>query len=94
MLSRHPKTYLRLKEKVDRGIPSEGGIEPSNPIARNQDLQDHSLAFLRAPLRPLADSYRMEHGLTLEFPVNSSPEAVGTRPNEDSTMFPTPPPFF
>jgi hypothetical protein len=30
-LSRHPKTYSRLKGKVDGGIPSEGGIEPSNP---------------------------------------------------------------
>jgi hypothetical protein len=53
-----------------------------------------SLAFLRAPLWPLADSYRIEHGLTLEFPVNSSPEAIGTRPNEGSMTFPTPPPFF
>jgi hypothetical protein len=94
MISRHPKTYSRLKEKVDRGIPSEGGIEPSNPIARNRDPQDHSLAFLRAPPRPLADSYRMEHGLSLEFPINSSPETVKTRPNKDSTTFHTPPPFF
>jgi hypothetical protein len=67
-LSRHPKTYSRLKEKVDKGIPSEGGIEPSNPIARNRDPHDYSLAFLRAPPWPLADSYQMEHGLTLEFP--------------------------
>jgi hypothetical protein len=67
-LSRHPKTYSRLKEKVDVGIPSEGGIEPSNPIARNQDPHDYSLTFLRAPPWPLADSCRMEHGLTLEFP--------------------------
>jgi hypothetical protein len=67
-LSRHPKTYSRLKEKVCKGIPSEGGIEPSNPIARNQDLHDFSLAFLRAPPWPLADSYRMEHGLALESP--------------------------
>jgi hypothetical protein len=39
-LSRHPKTYSRLKEKVDGGIPLEGGIEPSNPIDRNQDPHD------------------------------------------------------
>jgi hypothetical protein len=39
-LSRHPKTYSRLKEKVDRGIPLEGGIEPSNPIDRNRDPHD------------------------------------------------------
>jgi hypothetical protein len=94
MLSRYPKTYSRIKEKVDGEIPSEGGIEPSNPIARNRDPQDYSLAFLRAPPRPLADSYRMEHGLPLEFPVNSSPETVKTHPNEGSTTFPTPPPFF
>jgi hypothetical protein len=94
MLSRHPKTYLRLKEEVDGGIPSEGGIEPSNHIVRNQDPQDHSLAFFRAPPRQLADSYRMEHGLPLEFPVNSSLETIRTRPNEGSTTFPTPPPFF
>jgi hypothetical protein len=93
-LSRHLKTYSRLKEKVDGGIPSERGIEPSNPIARNQDPHDYSLASLRAPLRPLADSYRMEHGLPLEFPIDSSPETVETRPNEGSMTFPTPPPFF
>jgi hypothetical protein len=86
--------YSRLKEKVSRGIPLEGGIEPSNPIARNRDPQDHSLTFLRAPPRPLADSYRMEHELPLEFPVNSSPETVGTRPNEGSMTFSTSPPFF
>jgi hypothetical protein len=93
-LSRHPKTYSRLKEKVNEGIPSEGGIEPSNPIERNRDPHDYSLAFLRASSRLLADSYRMKHGLPLEFPVNSSPETVRTHPNEGSTTFPTPPPFF
>jgi hypothetical protein len=51
-----------------------------DPIARNRDPHDYSLAFLRAPPWLLADSYRMEHGLPLEFPVNSSPEIVGTRP--------------
>jgi hypothetical protein len=35
--------------------------------------------FLRAPPWPLADSYRMEHRLPLEFPANSSPETVRTR---------------
>jgi hypothetical protein len=89
VLLRHPKMYSSLKEKVDGGIPSEGGIEPSNPIARNRDPHDYSLAFLRAPPWLLADSYRMEHGLTLEFPVNSSPEAIRTRPNEGSMTFPT-----
>jgi hypothetical protein len=75
-----PLYVFEAKREVDEGIPSEGGIEPSNPIARNQDPHDYSLAFLRAPPWPLADSYRMEHRLTLEFPVNSSSETVGTRP--------------
>jgi hypothetical protein len=49
-LSRHPKTYSRLREMVDVGIPLEGGTEPSSPIVRNRDPHDYSLAFLRAPL--------------------------------------------
>jgi hypothetical protein len=61
--------YSRLKENVDGGIPLEEGIEPSNPITRNQDPHDYSLAFLRAPPWLLANSYQMEHGLTLEFPL-------------------------
>jgi hypothetical protein len=75
-----PLDVFEAKREVDGGIPSEGGIEPSNPIARNRDPCDYSLASLRAPPRPLADSYRMEHGIPLEFPVNSSSETVGTRP--------------
>jgi hypothetical protein len=75
-----PPDVFEAKGEVDGGIPSEGGIEPLNPIARNQDPRDYSLAFFRAPPWPLADSYRMEHGLSLEFPINSSPETVGTRP--------------
>jgi hypothetical protein len=89
-----PQDVFEAKRQVDRGIPSEGGIEPSNPTARNRDPHDHSLAFFRAPPRPLADSYRMEHGLPLKFPINSSPEIVKTHPNEGSMTFPTPPPFF
>jgi hypothetical protein len=72
--------YSRLKREVDGGIPSEGGIEPLDPIARNRDPRDYSLAFSRAPPWPLADSYRMEHGLPLEFPINSSLETARTRP--------------
>jgi hypothetical protein len=74
-----PPDVFEVKREVDGGIPSEGGIEPLDPIARNQDPHDYSLAFLRAPSWPLVDSYRMEHGLPLEFPVSSSPETVGTR---------------
>jgi hypothetical protein len=36
----------------------------------------------------------MEHGLPLEFPINSSPETIGTRPNEGSTTFPHPSSLF
>jgi hypothetical protein len=75
-----PPDVFEAKREVDGGIPSERGIEPSDPIARNQDPHDYSSAFLRAPPRPLADSYRMEHGLPLEFLVSSSPETAGTRP--------------
>jgi hypothetical protein len=89
-----PQDVFEAKREVNGGIPSEGGIEPSNPIARNRDPHDYSLAFRRAPLWPLADSFRTEHGLPLESPDNSSPEIVGTRPNEGSTTFPTPPPSF
>jgi hypothetical protein len=75
-----PPDVFEAKREVDGGTPSEGGIEPSDPIARNRDPHDYSLAFLRAPPRSLADSYRMEHGLPLEFPVISSPETARTRP--------------
>jgi hypothetical protein len=52
-----PLDVFEAKREVDGGIPSEVGIEPSDPIARNRDPYDYSLAFLRAPLRPLADFY-------------------------------------
>jgi hypothetical protein len=75
-----PLDVFEARREVDGRIPSEGGIEPSDPIAWNRDPHDYSLEFLRAPPWPLADSYRMEHGLPLEFPANSSPKTVGTRP--------------
>jgi hypothetical protein len=75
-----PPDVFEAKGEVDRGIPSKGGIVPLNPITRNRDPRDYSLACLRAPPWPLAHSYRMEHGLPLEFPVNSSPKTIGTRP--------------
>jgi hypothetical protein len=52
-----PPDVFEAKREVDRGIPSEGGIEPSDPIARTRDPHDYSLALLRAPPWPLADSY-------------------------------------
>jgi hypothetical protein len=63
-----PQDVFEAKREVDGGIPLEGGVEPSNPIARNRDPHDYSLVVLRVPPRPLADSYRMEHGLKLKFP--------------------------
>jgi hypothetical protein len=74
-----PPDVFEARREVDGGILSEGGIEPSDPIAWNRDPHDYSLASLRAPPWPLADSYRMEHGLPLEFLANSSPETVETR---------------
>jgi hypothetical protein len=52
-----PLDVFEAKKEVDGGILSEGGNEPSNPIARNRDPYDYSLAFLRAYPWPLADSY-------------------------------------
>jgi hypothetical protein len=75
-----PSDVFETRREVDGGIPSERGIEPSDPIAWNRDPHDYSLAFCRAPPWMLADSYQMEHRLPLEFPANSSPETVKTRP--------------
>jgi hypothetical protein len=75
-----PPDVFEARRKVDGGIPSEGGIEPSDPITWNRDPHDYSFVFLRAPPWPLADSYQMEHELPLKFPANSSPETVGTHP--------------
>jgi hypothetical protein len=83
-----PPDVFEAKREVDEGIPLKGGIEPSDLIARNRDPCNYSLAFLRAPPWPLANSYRMEHGLPLEFPVNSSPETVKTRPMRVVRRFP------
>jgi hypothetical protein len=44
-----PPDVFEAKGEVDGGIPSEGGIEPSDPNTRNRDPRDYSLAFLRAP---------------------------------------------
>jgi hypothetical protein len=59
-----PLDVFEARREVEGGIPSEGGIEPLDPIAWNRDPHD----------------YQMEHGLPLEFPANSSPEIIGTRP--------------
>jgi hypothetical protein len=50
---------FEAKGEVDGGIPSEGGIEPSDPTERSGDLHDYSLALLEsasmATSRPLSN---------------------------------------
>jgi hypothetical protein len=47
-LSRGAPDVFEARRKVDGGIPSEEGIEPSDPIAWNRDPHDYSLAFLES----------------------------------------------
>jgi hypothetical protein len=49
------RTFLELlsdifetKGEVDGGIPTEGGIEPSDPIKRSRDPYDNSLSLLES----------------------------------------------
>jgi hypothetical protein len=50
---------FEAKGEVNGGIPSEGGIEPSDPIEWSRDPHDHSLALSEststATSRPLSD---------------------------------------
>jgi hypothetical protein len=61
-LSRDAPDVLKARREVDGGIPSEGGIEPSDPIAWNRAPHDYSLAFLEsasaAASRPLPNEAR------------------------------------
>jgi hypothetical protein len=54
-----PSDIFEAKGEVDGGIPSEGGIEPSDPIKWSQDPHDNSLALLEsasmAASRPLSN---------------------------------------
>jgi hypothetical protein len=54
-----PSDIFEAKREVDGGIPSEGGIEPSDPIERSRDPHDNSLALLEstsaAASRPLSN---------------------------------------
>jgi hypothetical protein len=43
-----PSDIFEAKGEVDGGIPSEGGIEPSDPIERSRDPHDNSLALLES----------------------------------------------
>jgi hypothetical protein len=44
--------------------------------------------IFRAPPCPLVDSYRMEHGLPIEFLINSSPETRVVRHSSPLLLFP------
>jgi hypothetical protein len=54
-----PLDIFEAKGEVGGQIPSEGGIEPSDPIERSRDLHDNSLALLQststAASRPLSN---------------------------------------
>jgi hypothetical protein len=43
-----PPDVFEARREVNGGIPSEGGIEPLDPIAWNRDPYDYSLAFLES----------------------------------------------
>jgi hypothetical protein len=53
---------FEAKGEDDGGIPSEGGIEPSDTIERSRDPHNHSLALLKsasaATSQPLSDGAR------------------------------------
>jgi hypothetical protein len=54
-----PSNIFEAKEEVSGGIPSERGIEPSDPTKRRRDPHDYSLAPLEsasmAASRPLSN---------------------------------------
>jgi hypothetical protein len=76
-----PSDIFEAKGEVDGGIPSEGGIEPSDLIERSRDPHDNSLALLESASTAASHPYRTGHGLPLEFPTSSSPEIIRTRPS-------------
>jgi hypothetical protein len=43
-----PLDIFEAKGEVGGGIPSKGGIEPSDPIEQSQDPHDYSLASLES----------------------------------------------
>jgi hypothetical protein len=57
-----PSIIFEAKGEVDGGIPSAGGIEPSDPNEQNRDPHDNSLALLEsasaAASRPLSNRAR------------------------------------
>jgi hypothetical protein len=57
-----PPNIFKAKGEVGGVIPSEGGIEPSDPIERSRDPHDYSLASLEsastAASQPLSELAR------------------------------------
>jgi hypothetical protein len=43
-----PSDIFKAKGEVSSGIPSKGGIKPSDPIEQSRDLHDHPLALLES----------------------------------------------
>jgi hypothetical protein len=84
---------FKAKGEDDSGIPSEGGIEPSNPIKRSRDPHDHSLALLEsasvATSRPLSDGA----WAPTRIPRYQFTRDHWNSPIKGGTVFPTPPPF-
>jgi hypothetical protein len=70
------------RERFCNRIPSEGGIEPSDPIKRDRVRQITCRYFWSAPLGPLADPYRTGHGRPLGSPVSNSLETPCSAPSE------------
>jgi hypothetical protein len=69
------------QERFCNGIPSEGGIEPSDPIKRDRVRQITCRYFWSAS-GPLADPYRTGHGRPLESPVSNTLETPCSAPSE------------
>jgi hypothetical protein len=51
-LPRYPRTFPDQRERSCNGIPSEGGIEPSDPVARGPGPANHPQVLLGVPLGP------------------------------------------
>jgi hypothetical protein len=69
------------QERFCNGIPSEGGIEPSDPIKRDRVRQITCRYFWSAS-GPLADPYRTGHGRPLGSPSSNSLETPCSAPSE------------
>jgi hypothetical protein len=71
------------QERFCNGIPSEGGIEPSDPIERVRVLLEHASG-------PLADPYRTGHERPLRSPISNSLETPCSAPSEGNMALPPP----